>query len=208
MSLKDAPAGSRVERKKEETKKKIIAVAMKLFVEQGVDSTTMEQIAAEVDIAKGTLYNYFPVKEAIIDEYIKRSFVEKNSERILALQKLPDTRSRLQQFFGELIKGVREQKELFEKYLVYRMQLMVSFHQDDSEKSGFYLVANEIIELGQKSAEIRQDLPRYVLVELFEFAFIEAVKEFYLEPEKFRPGEVIDRYVDLCINGIRHEAEE
>lgn len=203
MNHKKISSGSRLERKKEGTKKKIIAVAMNLFKEQGFNATTMEQIAKEADIAKGTLYNYFSVKEAIIDEYIKRSFAKKNAERILEFRKLPDTRSRLVLFFSELVQGVQAQKEIFEKYLIYRMQLMLSFHQDDSEKSGFCLAANEIIALGQKSAEIRSDLPLHVMVELFEFAFIEAVKQFYIEPKKFNAREVIERYVDLCINGIK-----
>ena len=203
MDLKVTPGGSRVARKMEETKQKIIAIAMQLFKSQGVAATTMEQIAQEVDIAKGTLYNYFPVKEAIIDEYIKRSFREENSARILDMRQLPDTRSRLTAIFGTLIAGVQAQKEIFEKYLIYRMQLLLSFHQDESEKSGFYLVADEIIELGQKSAEIRSDLPRNILVELFEFAFIEAVKQYYLEPEAFDANQVIGRYVDLCLNGIK-----
>ena len=68
------PPVSRIERKKEETRLKIIAVAMSLFKAHGFDVTTMERIAAEVDIAKGTLYNYFPVKEAIVSEYIRRTF--------------------------------------------------------------------------------------------------------------------------------------
>lgn len=207
MSVKEASSSSRVERKKEETKQKIITVAMKLFKEQGVEGTTMEQIAEEVDIAKGTLYNYFPVKEAILDEYIKRSFQEKNADRILQLQKLPDTPSRLRLIFHELLTGVKAQKDIFEKYLVYRMQLMVSFHPDDSERSGFHLVATEIIALGQKKGEIRKDLPQHVLVELFEFAFIEAVKQCYLEPEKFKVHEVIEQYVDLCLHGIKEENE-
>jgi AcrR family transcriptional regulator len=203
MSPTETPGGSRVERKKEETKQKILAVAMNLFKQQGFDATTMELIANEVDIAKGTLYNYFPVKEAIIDEYIKRSFQEQNSERTLRLRKLPDTRSRLTLFFNELIEGVKTSKEIFEKYIVYRMQLLVSVHQDDTEKSGFYLAATEIIDLGKNSGEVRKDLPLYVLVELFEFAFIEAVKQFYFDPEKFEAPVVIERYVDLCLNGIR-----
>ncbi|MEN6350637.1 MAG: TetR/AcrR family transcriptional regulator, partial [Syntrophomonas sp.] len=86
--------GNRVERKKEETRQKIINVAMGLFRKQGVDGTTMEQIAREVDIAKGTLYNYFPFKEAIINEFIQHSFKEKHAERITQYRSMPDTRTR------------------------------------------------------------------------------------------------------------------
>lgn len=206
MNKKDTSSG-RIERKKEATRNKVISVALSLFKKYGFNETTMEQIARDADIAKGTLYNYFPVKEAIIDEYIKRNFREKNQERIRELRRLPDTRSRLTLVLGEMLEGVRAQKEIFEKYIIYRTKVLLSFHQDESEKSGFHLAAREIIGLGQKSGEIRNDLPEYILVELFEFAFIEAAKQFYLEPEKYNAREIVGRLVDLCIHGIRLESK-
>ncbi|PKM78155.1 MAG: TetR/AcrR family transcriptional regulator [Firmicutes bacterium HGW-Firmicutes-15] len=205
MNSKEVPSGSRVERKKEETKQKIITIAMELFKEHGVDATTMEQIAREVDIAKGTLYNYFPVKEAIISEYIQLTFKEKNPERILQFSKLPDTRSRMILILSTLMEGVQEQKEIFEKYLVYQIQNMISVHRDAGMKSGIRLLAREIIVLGQKDGEIRSDLPLDILVALFEFAFVEVAQDFYLKPETFNASETIESCVDLFINGAKHE---
>ena len=69
MDVGQVSVVGRRERKKQETKKNIIKIAMYLFRKQGFDETTMEQIAKEVDTVKGTLYNYFPVKESIICEY-------------------------------------------------------------------------------------------------------------------------------------------
>ena len=203
MSPKEINSESRIVRKKEKTKQKIVAVAIQLFKEQGIDATTMEQIAREVDIAKGTLYNYFPVKEAIISEFIQLSFKEKNPDRIIDLQQVANTRERMILIFSKLIKGVKEQKDLFEKYLIYQMQNMVSFDQNKSTKSGFRVLANEIIELGQRSGEIRTDLPLVVLRDLFEFVFIEVVKQLYIEPENFIAHEAIEGCVDLFINGVK-----
>lgn len=208
MRQKEASGGSRVERKKEETKKKIIDVAMKLFKQHGFNVTTMEQIAAEVDIAKGTLYNYFPVKEAILSEYIQRAFKEKNPRRILQLQKLPDTRSRMISILNELVEGVQAQKEIFEKYLIYRVQNIISFHKVESEKSGIELPITEMIVLGQKSAEIRNDLPLEIMLDLFEFVFIEIAKQFFMEPEKFNAREAIEIGVDLFLNGVKPEPKK
>ena len=73
----------RVARKKEDTRQKIISAAMSAFKMRGFDATTMEQIAADADIAKGTLYHYFPVKEAIIDEYMKRLFQQRSPEKVM-----------------------------------------------------------------------------------------------------------------------------
>ena len=66
MSALVVPQGSRRERKREQTANHLAATAFRLFEAHGYDSVAMEQIAAEADVAKGTLYNYFPVKEALL----------------------------------------------------------------------------------------------------------------------------------------------
>jgi AcrR family transcriptional regulator len=203
MKHKETPSSSRVERKKEETKQRIISVALNLFRTKGFDETTMEQIANEVDIAKGTLYNYFPVKEAILNEFIQRSFQAKNSERILQLREMPDTRSRMVLILTELIQGIQSQKALFEKYFVYRIQNMISLSRDENIESGMGLLGTEIIELGQKDNEIRNDMPLDLLRALFEFVFIVVAQQFYKEPEQFKAHEMIEQGVDLFMNGAK-----
>jgi AcrR family transcriptional regulator len=205
MSQKGPPGSGRMERKKEETKRKIIAVALNLFKIQGFDATTMEQIANEVDIAKGTLYNYFPVKEAILNEYIQRSFQAKNSERFLQLKELPDTRSRMALILHELVKGIQSENEIFEKYFVYRIQNMLSLQQDEKMESGFRRLGTEIIILGQNSGELRNDLPLDFFNALFEFVFIIVAQQFYKDPAKFRAGEAIEQGIDLFMNGAKNK---
>ncbi|MCA9960079.1 MAG: TetR/AcrR family transcriptional regulator [Chloroflexota bacterium] len=196
-------SGGRIERRKEKTKQKIVTTALALFQQYGFDATTMEQIAEEADIAKGTLYNYFPAKEAIVGAYIQHSFRERNVARMQQLQNISDTRSRMIFIFTALMEGVQAQKEIFEKYLVYQMQNMVSFRQSNQATSGFYALAVETIELGQANGEIRDDLPLYVLEDLFEFVFIEVVKQFYMEAETFSVNDAIERGVDLFLQGTQ-----
>ena len=50
---------------KRATRKRIVKVAQKLFVERGFDATTTRDLATSADIAKGTLFNYFESKEAL-----------------------------------------------------------------------------------------------------------------------------------------------
>jgi AcrR family transcriptional regulator len=57
---------SRRERKKQETHHRLMGAALQLFREQGYDATTVEQIAEAADVAKGTFFNYFETKEAIL----------------------------------------------------------------------------------------------------------------------------------------------
>lgn len=62
--------GSRRERKKRETRKRIVEAATRLFGEQGFDAPTVDEIAAEADVAKGTIYNYFEAKEELLFELV------------------------------------------------------------------------------------------------------------------------------------------
>lgn len=50
---------------KEETRERIVEAARKLFTGKGFDETTTRDIAAEAGIATGTLFNYYPSKEAL-----------------------------------------------------------------------------------------------------------------------------------------------
>ncbi|MBF9067052.1 TetR family transcriptional regulator [Streptacidiphilus fuscans] len=53
------------ERKKEQTRQRIAAVALRLFVERGFDAVTVNEIAEAAEVAKATLFAYFPTKESL-----------------------------------------------------------------------------------------------------------------------------------------------
>ena len=53
------------------TKRKIFETSMKLFAEKGYDATSIEDITAEVGVAKGTLYYHFSSKEEIFEFLIE-----------------------------------------------------------------------------------------------------------------------------------------
>jgi AcrR family transcriptional regulator len=56
------PTGKR-DRNKEKSKERILAAALELFRENGLDGTTTRQISQKAGIAEGTLFNYFKTKE-------------------------------------------------------------------------------------------------------------------------------------------------
>lgn len=55
-------------RKREESRQRAIDAAMRLFDERGIDATSMDDIAREAGLSRGTMFNYFPYKEAILVE--------------------------------------------------------------------------------------------------------------------------------------------
>jgi AcrR family transcriptional regulator len=54
------------ERKKEQTRLRIAAVALRLFTERGFDAVTVNEIAEAAEVAKATLFTYFPTKESLV----------------------------------------------------------------------------------------------------------------------------------------------
>jgi AcrR family transcriptional regulator len=55
---------------KDATRKRILSVAQRQFAQQGFEATTTRDLARAANIAVGTLFNYFPTKEAIVDQLV------------------------------------------------------------------------------------------------------------------------------------------
>lgn len=56
----------RVERRTAELRARVLSAAGALFDEQGIETTTLDQIAEEADVARRTLFNHFRSKTDII----------------------------------------------------------------------------------------------------------------------------------------------
>ena len=57
-----------------QTRKKILSVCVRLFLEQGYKHTSVTQIVEEAGIARGSYQNQFPTKDAILMELVKTMF--------------------------------------------------------------------------------------------------------------------------------------
>jgi len=68
----EAPTNGRRERRRRETHTRIFEAAMRLFAERGYANTPVEEITEAADVAKGTFFNYFPSKEAILQALAER----------------------------------------------------------------------------------------------------------------------------------------
>lgn len=55
------------------TRELLVDTAIDLFIEQGYDATTMEQIAERAEVGTSTLYRYFPSKELLALDPLTRS---------------------------------------------------------------------------------------------------------------------------------------
>src|SRR5262245_55921374 len=54
----------------------LIDAAVQVFGDHGFDNATMDAIAAEAQVAKGTIYLYYPSKQAIYDATLEAGLAE------------------------------------------------------------------------------------------------------------------------------------
>src|SRR5436309_7797740 len=72
MQTLHTPATSLKEKQRKEREELILQAAEEVFQEKGYYETSMDEIAARVGIAKGTIYTHFPGKEELVVAIFRR----------------------------------------------------------------------------------------------------------------------------------------
>ena len=84
MNTAAAPVPGRREQRKLEIRARIEDAAYKLFREQGIEDTSIEQICVEADVARRTFYGHYTNKHALLGG-LGLSRLYNQSEPMLAL---------------------------------------------------------------------------------------------------------------------------
>ena len=190
---------SRRERKKQETRLQLIKAALGLFREQGYDATTVEQIANAADVAKGTFFNYFKTKEAILPALVEWRLQELGAA--LAPEQgapaSPVARIKL------ALRLVADDPLLSDHALTRRMFALVQRRHSDAQ-FGQPLVQlfAEQVRQAQDAGEIRADLDAVYLACVICALFFQQMMMWH---HGYRPTalpEALDAAVDLLLDGI------
>ncbi|MFP8878171.1 MAG: helix-turn-helix domain-containing protein [Myxococcota bacterium] len=102
MSNVDSRSISRYERRRMETRGKILAAAGEIFGQQGVKATTVLDICEQADVAQQTFFNHFPTKGDLLLEMgrMGREFLIASVDS--ALGRSASTTARLEEIFTGL----------------------------------------------------------------------------------------------------------
>jgi len=77
------------EQKKEQTRNRILETAVTLFSKNGIDNTSIEELAHKAGIGKGTVYTYFETKRQIVKALCDNQL--ENTRKELAAKTNPDS---------------------------------------------------------------------------------------------------------------------
>lgn len=190
-----------VARKKREIRDRIIAIAGELFNRQGFENTTMDQIAAKAVVARKTLYNYFPFKEAIADEYVRSISKDTAQETLETLSDLPDIRSRLIAVINNRYDWLELNPGICGIALMYRMKIMLQEPNYKFERSGTQTLIMDILRIGQEVGEISSDISIERVFGFIECMRTAMVLDWLKDNTRVNLREETVRLVDLVLYG-------
>ncbi|NYB27463.1 MAG: TetR/AcrR family transcriptional regulator [Methanobacteriaceae archaeon] len=154
---------TRMQRKKEEKRKTILDAAEKLIAEDGFRDMTMDQVAKDADVAKGTVYLYFKNKNSLcaavnarINKELNQVIKEKMDLYQTGLEKVVASGTATVEF---CLKNMQKWKAITELY-----QMKFKDPEDPNVKEFLYEVNNMVQMMangyrqGIKEGTIREDL--------------------------------------------------
>lgn len=193
---------NRRERRRAETRERILRAALDLFSERGVMATTVEDITNAADVGKGTFFNYFPTKEDILAHLCQlqmgkiREFVDQAVGSSKSMDLL------LYELASILVEEFSQSPALLQSILASlfssesaRQRMVVDFIEDRK------LLA-EVMAAKQERGEIRGDLDPLELALQFQRALFGTTVLWSLDPSKPLP-DYLKQMADVLWSGIR-----
>jgi TetR/AcrR family transcriptional regulator, cholesterol catabolism regulator len=175
-----APQGS------ERTRAAIREAANRLFLQQGVDHTTVDAICAAAGVSKGTFYLYFHRKEDLLLEYGLRRLL-RIREMLPNLIGRKTFREALNDILDEVVRGKAWGREVTGRALVEMGTSWEGLRVEAPHK-----LIEPLIELAQARGEVRRDIPSDALALFVLRSILGALRDWGLGTD--------DRDRDTAIN--------
>ena len=193
---------TRRERKKEETKERIFNAAMKLFKTRGYEETTIDDITAKADVAKGTFFNYFPKKDSVL-QYLSEQWLEEVEDKIAAeFQGATPNRDRMIAAFVEIARFYEEDRE-FSRH-VFRSWIDRAYDEDDPICQRWHAVGVFVIRELQKSGYFRSDTDADRIEYVMQSVYASTIAMWLdTDPAPFDLREELGIRIRLVIEGLK-----
>lgn len=179
QALSPAPSGepanqayspdSRRERKKHETRQRLLESAWQLFQDKGYERTTVEDITEAADVAKGTFFNYFETREAMLSEIISWRIALLRS-RVFCAEDLPASAVARIKLLLQAMAAESPAMSGMPRHLPSESAKREGPHRLDS-------IVHELVQQAQVGGEIRNDVDAWLVARwLMNCFFFHAIR--------------------------------
>lgn len=205
--MKSQPPDRR-RRKRERTASHLSETAFKLFEAHGYDAVSMEQIADEADVAKATLYNHFPVKEALLAHRFREDIAAGMAERAVALAAHKNFDQRMRYLLSESAAWHSERRVYMPHYLRfltsqanYGEAPTNSVPRDQRFQTDTKQILTLMFQAAQQSGEIETRQTAEQIAWSFEYLLFGAVSAWLCDPNTDLTTRFLAAF-DLLMHGI------
>lgn len=165
------------ERNKQRIIQRIVEAACALFREPGYEQTTMEMIAEKAEVSRGTLFNYFSTKTALLVPFAGELYEQQVQPDVLAyLEAQPATLEVLRFLFlnvGERVLTFPGIVQALQHQLHHPQPTMKTIMSG----IGFFDTLQKIVLAGQQRGEIRVDLPAEKIAYYISVLYVSLLQE-------------------------------
>lgn len=143
----DQEALSRRQRERQHHKQEILSAALRLFSARGFHDVSMQEIAAEAEFATGTLYHFFPSKEALFNELVRDCGERITNAFVAALDAPGIEAERLANYFRLLPSQLAEHAPFIRLYILEMGVRGTNVAQDHRQPQGRTLTIAKVRDL-------------------------------------------------------------
>lgn len=199
--------GNRRARKRRQLTDRVAAMAFGLFEEQGYERVTMEQVAAVADIAKGTLYRYFPVKEALLAHQLQQEMAAGLAPLWPGLERQGSFAAQMSHWLQAWAQWHDARRRYLPHYLPYQFSAAIRERRDPRQHrlSGARQMLERLCNAGQQRGDVRADLPPSQLAAMLECLCLGAVLSWLARPDASLQHE-FDALLLMALDGVAARA--
>lgn len=178
----------------------IVDAAAEIFHRKGYRGTTLDDIAAEVDLTKATMYHYFSSKAEILDAICDLAMSAGEQAIYSGVEGPGDAAERLRSALLEYVMALTQQRALSVLISSFDELTPKSRPQFDKRRRAMTQAVVKTIEEGIRTGTLTAADPH--LASLAVFGALNWIYSWYMPDGKLEPEQVADLLVTHVMNGL------
>jgi len=204
----------RKEREKQQRREEIVGAATDIFFSKGFDKATMDDIANQAELSKGTLYLYFSSKDDLYMAVARNGIQLLREKTNAAVEKGGSALDKLLLMGRTCVDFARTHPDYMKSIMTLEelepgeMNLTVEDVQDIIYRESTVASVVQVIEQGVEEGVFRNDLPALLVANTLWMSVLSVIRFVTMKHRliamlDLSPEKVFESHFQIVINGIK-----
>ncbi len=193
------------EKKKIETRNRIFEVAGRLFKEKGFESTTVDEITGEAGIGKGTFFNYYPTKEALLKDFVKQKEQLVYDQVKKELKREKSIREMIKSTLVLVAKSNEKDKKLTKLYV---LEYLRHYGHEERKSHNLNVIIHNLLKKAAEKGEINKSTETRRAADILTATYFHSLMEWLWSDTGGSFSEDISKKIDIIFDGIGGSVHE